>query len=120
MITDIPSIAAARDLSQQIHPSRVLVSGLAYDESLRIWNGAVKHRPAVIVRCETAADVQAAVVVARRYQLPLSVRGGGHDWAGRSLRHDGLVIDLTGMRQVAVDVGSRIATVGGGATARDV
>src|SRR5262245_35465023 len=117
MITEIPSVAA-RDLSQQIDPSRVLVSGLAYDESLRIWNGAVKSRPALIVRCETAADVQAAVMAARRHRLPVSVRGGGHDWAGRSLRHDGLVIDLTGMRQVSVDASAQVATVGGGATAR--
>jgi hypothetical protein len=48
------------------------------------------------------------------------VRGGGHDWAGRALRPGGLVIDLTGMRQIAVDARARTATVGGGATAREV
>jgi hypothetical protein len=32
---------------------------------------------------------------ARRHGLPISVRGGGHDWAGRALREGGLVIDTT-------------------------
>ena len=52
--------------------------------------------------------------------MPLSVRGGGHDWAGRALRPDGLVLDLSGMRRVTVDAEARVATVGGGATAADV
>jgi FAD/FMN-containing dehydrogenase len=60
------------------------------------------------------------VLTARRYCLPVSVRGGGHDWAGRAIRPGGLVIDLTGMRQVTVHAGARIATAGGGATAREV
>jgi hypothetical protein len=64
--------------------------------------------------------VQAAVRVARRHGLPLSVRCGGHDWAGRALYTDGLVIDLTSMRQVVVDPHSRVATVAGGAQIKDV
>ena len=58
--------------------------------------------------------------VARRHTLPLSVRGGGHDWAGRALRHNGLVIDLTMMRQVKVDPHARIATLGRGAIIKDL
>ncbi|MBV8967994.1 MAG: FAD-binding oxidoreductase, partial [Verrucomicrobia bacterium] len=58
--------------------------------------------------------------VARRHGLPLSVLGGGHDWAGRALRPDGLVIDLSRMRQVVVDPHSRVATVAGGASNKDV
>jgi FAD/FMN-containing dehydrogenase len=64
--------------------------------------------------------VQAAVRAARRHGLPLSVRGGGHDWAGRALCDDGLVIDLTGMRDVAVDPQALVATVAGGARVKDV
>jgi FAD binding domain-containing protein len=90
-------------LRQRLDPDQVLVSGPAYEERRRIWNGAVEHRPAVIVRCATPSDVQAAVYVARTHSLPLSVRGGGHDWAGRAVRHGGLVIDLSAMREVAVD-----------------
>src|SRR3712207_8562213 len=76
-----------------------------YDLARTVWNGAVDHRPAVVVRCTDASDVQAALRVARRHGLPVSVRGGGHDWAGRAIRKDGLVIDLSAMRSVRIDPG---------------
>jgi FAD/FMN-containing dehydrogenase len=82
-----------------------------------LWNAAVPHRPAVIARCRDVEDVRAAVLTARERSLPLSVRGGGHDWAGRALRDGGLVVDLSGMDSVEVDRPARTATVGGGATA---
>jgi FAD/FMN-containing dehydrogenase len=91
-----------------------------YDAARRIWNGAVDHRPALIAICETADDVQAAVRAARKYRLPLSVRGGGYDWAGRSVRNQGLVIDLSTMKQVIVDAQAQTATAEGGATAGDM
>jgi FAD/FMN-containing dehydrogenase len=91
-----------------------------YEKGCRVWNGAVCRRPAILAFCEQAEDVQAAVRAARHHGLPLSVRGAGHDWAGRALRDDGLVIDLTGMRDVAVDPQARVATVAAGALAKDV
>lgn len=115
-----PAVAAAEELSRQLGQAHVVVSGPGYTEAIRIWNGAVHHKPAVVVLSRTAADVRAAVVAARRHGVPLSVRGGGHDWAGRSLRDGGLVVDLSGMRQVVIDPQERIATVSGGATAGDV
>jgi FAD/FMN-containing dehydrogenase len=91
-----------------------------YEKGCRVWNGAVRRHPAIIAFCGQPEDVQAAVRAARRHGLPLSVRGGGHDWAGRALRDDGLVVDLTGMRDVAVDAQALVATVGRGARAKDV
>jgi FAD/FMN-containing dehydrogenase len=91
-----------------------------YDKGTRVWNGAVRHRPAIVAFCKRPEEVQAAVRAARRHGLPLAVRGGGHDWAGRALRDGGLVIDLTAMRDVVVDPRSRVATVAGGALAKDV
>jgi len=91
-----------------------------YDAGSRVWNRAVRRRPAMVAFCKQSEDVQAAVRAARRHGLPLSVRGGGHDWAGRALSDNGLVIDLTGMRAVTVDPIARVATVAGGALAKDV
>jgi FAD/FMN-containing dehydrogenase len=91
-----------------------------YEVGSRVWNRAVRRRPAIVAFCEQAEDVQAAVRVARHHGLPLSVRGGGHDWAGRALSDGGLVIDLTRMRDVAVDPRALVATVAGGARAKDV
>ena len=58
--------------------------------------------------------------IARQHGLSLSVRGGGHGWAGSALCPDGLVIDLSKMRQVVVDPHSRVAIVAGGAKVKDV
>jgi FAD/FMN-containing dehydrogenase len=120
MSTERSAEAASRALKAQLDPDRVLLPGPAQDETLRIWNGAVDHRPALVVRCETPADVQAAVRAARTHDLPLSVRGGGHDWAGRALRPGGLVIDLSYLGHVTVDAEARVATVAGGATSGEV
>jgi FAD/FMN-containing dehydrogenase len=115
------------DTKNRIAPScadelRSAISGLValpghelYKEGCRVWNSAVRRRPAIVAFCKQPEDAQAAVRAARRHGLPLSVRGGGHDWAGRALRDDGLVIDLTGMRDVAVDPQALVATVAGGA-----
>jgi FAD/FMN-containing dehydrogenase len=113
-------LAAARDLRALMRGEIVLPGDDTYTRARQVWNGAVVHRPALFAQCETADDVRAAVRVARAHRLPLSVRGGGHDWAGRALRHDGLVVDLSAMRQVEVDARAQIATVEGGATAGDL
>jgi FAD binding domain len=112
--------AVARDMAGRLDQRQLLVSGPAYEEARGVWNGAVDHRPALIVRPWTSGDVQAAVRAAREHQLPLSVLGGGHDWADRAVPPGGLVIDLSQLRRVTVDARTRIATVAGGATAADV
>ena len=93
----------------------------AYPEASRVWNGVFdERRPAVIVRCTGAADVIAALGFARSNDLIVAVRGGGHSIAGFSTCDDGLVIDLSAMREVRVDPHGRRAQVGAGATWADV
>jgi FAD/FMN-containing dehydrogenase len=111
-------IAAA--LRARVPAERVLTSGPEYDAGTALWNGAVDRRPAVLLRCTTTADVQAGIQTARGFGLPVSVRGQGHDWAGRALRDGGLTLDLTPMRSVRVDPVRGRAVVGGGASANDV
>ena len=112
--------SVAWDMAGYLDRDQVLVGGPAYEAARRVWNGAVDHRPALIVRPWTPGDVQAAVRAAREHRLPLSVLGGGHDWADRPVRPGGLVIDLSQMRRVTIDPLTRIATVAGGATAAGV
>lgn len=92
----------------------------AYLDGVTLWNGAVTRRPAAVVRPRSSADVQTAVRFARDRRIAITVRGGGHDWAGRALNDGGLVVDLTAMRRVRVDPAAREAVVEGGATADDV
>src|SRR5215469_13640773 len=113
-------LTGARELHAMMQGRVVLRGDDDYTRARQIWNRAVENQPALLAVCETLADVQAAVRVARRHDLSLSVRGGGHDWTGRALRSDGLVIDLSRMRQVIVSPHARVATVSGGATLKDV
>jgi FAD/FMN-containing dehydrogenase len=91
-----------------------------YDERRALYNAMIDKRPALIARCTDAADVIAAVGYARREKLPLAVRGGGHNGGGLGSVDDGLVVDLSGMRGVLVDPGSRVARVLGGSLLGDV
>lgn len=68
-------------------------------------------RPRRIVQCTSAADVAAAVGVARQSGLPLAIRGGGHCFAGGS-SSTGLVIDLSGLKGVGLS--DDVATIGAG------
>jgi hypothetical protein len=106
-------------LSQQL-PDRVSLPGDdRYAKATQIWAKPVGDMPRAIVHCRNAEDVQTAIRAARERDLPLSVRGGGHDWAGRALC-DGIVIDLGEMRSVVVSSDHRTATISGGARAGDV
>ncbi|MGH3857784.1 MAG: FAD-binding oxidoreductase, partial [Pseudonocardiaceae bacterium] len=87
-----------------------------YDDARSIWNGEIDRRPAVIARCESGADVVAAVGFAQRAGLEIAVRGGGHAFSGSSVCEGGLMIDLSRLRGVRVDPDRRRAVVGGGAT----
>jgi FAD/FMN-containing dehydrogenase len=114
------SSSCADELRTAISGRVALPGDGLYAEGSHVWNGAVRRRPAMIAFCKQPEDAQAAVRAARRHGLKLSVRGGGHDWAGRALLDDGLVIDLTRMRDVAVDPRARLGTVEGGARVKDV
>jgi len=62
-----------------------------YVAATAIWAKPVGRMPRAVAHCRTAEDVRSAIRAARDCHLPLSVRGGGHDWAGRALC-EGLVI----------------------------
>jgi FAD/FMN-containing dehydrogenase len=91
-----------------------------YESARGVWNGMIDKRPTAIARCAGAADVALAVRFAAEHELPLAVRGGGHNVAGTAVVDDGLVIDLSPMRGVRVDRSGRTVHVQGGATWADV
>jgi FAD/FMN-containing dehydrogenase len=80
-----------------------------YDAARRVWNGMIDKRPAFIARCAGTQDVVACVNFARDHDVLISVRGGGHNFAGKAVCDGGLMIDLSPMKGVEVDPVERIA-----------
>jgi hypothetical protein len=78
-----------------------------YDAARTIPNAMIDRRPAIIARCTGAADVIACVRFAREHDVLVSVRGGGHSVAGKSVCDGGLMIDLSGMKGIRVDPAKR-------------
>ncbi len=92
----------------------------AYDEARKVWNATVDRRPALIARCLTDRDVQAAVRFAAAHRMLLSVRGGGHHIAGNAVAEGGLMLDLSGMRTISIDAVKRTVRVGAGTLLADL
>ena len=82
-----------------------------YDDAREIWNAMIDRRPALVARCAGAADVVAAVDLARENELLVSVKGAGHNIAGNAVCDDGLLIDCSAMKGVHVDPTAKTARV---------
>lgn len=91
-----------------------------YDEARKVWNAMIDQRPALIIQCLGTADVIYAVRFAKKHSLLVSVRGAGHNIAGRSLHDDVLLIDLSLMRGVFVDPDTKTVIASPGATLADI
>src|SRR5947207_1625439 len=87
-----------------------------YDEAVNIWNAASVRRPGVVASCTSSADVAAALTIAAKCNAEVSVRGGGHNYAGFALTDGGVMIDLSPMKAIAVDAATKRARCGGGTT----
>ncbi|WP_053202506.1 FAD-binding oxidoreductase [Jiangella muralis] len=100
--------------------SRLVARGDAGFENLvrdLVWNGRKPTVvPKIIARPADVAGVVEALAVARRDQLPVGVRSGGHNWLGVCLRQDGMVIDLSALRQVEIAPDLSTARLGPGVT----
>jgi FAD/FMN-containing dehydrogenase len=114
------SIHLAAALAERVAGEVITPEHPEYDGARRVWNGMIDKRPAAIARCVDADDVAAAVRFATVRGLPIAVRGGGHNVAGTAMVDDGVVIDLSNMRDVHLDPSGRTVHVQGGATWADV
>ena len=83
----------------------------AYEDARKVWNGSIDRHPAAVLRCLGVADVRAGIRAARELDVPLAVRGGGHNVAGFGTCDDGLVLDLSSMSTARVDPEHRTARV---------
>ncbi|QYD72646.1 FAD-binding oxidoreductase [Paraburkholderia edwinii] len=111
-----PIDTTAIDIFRNNFAGQIFSAGDAgYDKARRIWNASIDKYPGLIARCSGVNDVIRAVKFARANDVLVSIKGGGHNVAGRALCDDGIVIDLSAMNRVTVDVQTRKVHVQGGA-----
>ena len=91
-----------------------------YDEARQVWNAMIDRYPALIARPTGTADVMTAVAFAHENDVLLSVKGGGHNIAGKAVADEGLMLDLSEMNNVRVNPEAQTARVGSGATLGDM
>jgi hypothetical protein len=120
-----PARAAGDDLAAleaEMDGELVRPASAAYDELRRpaSFNPRTNRRPAAIARCTSEADVSRALSFARERGLEVAVRSGGHDVLGASVCDDGLVIDLSGMKSIEIEAGSRTLRCGPGLRSGEV
>ncbi|MEM9545013.1 MAG: FAD-binding protein [Bacteroidota bacterium] len=85
-----------------------------YYKNARIFNRRLQRNPFIIVYCESSSDVQTTYKTAVAHNLPIRVRGGGHDHEGESSGTNTVLIDLSKMNTVEVDPTMGIAKIGPG------
>ncbi|HET7743885.1 MAG TPA: FAD-binding oxidoreductase [Gaiellaceae bacterium] len=107
-----PELAAG--LGERVRRVILTPDDVGYDDARRVHNGLVDRRPALVVRVRTPGDVVAALELARDAGLEVSIRGGGHNVAGRAVTDGGVMIDLSEMKRIEVDPERATATAGGG------
>src|SRR5437867_5099975 len=93
----------------------------SYENARRVfyWNAATERRPLVIVQCVSEEDALRAVEFVRRHALEVAARAGGHSHLGWGCSN-GLVVDLSGMKRIAIDPLRRTARAEGGVLSGEV
>jgi FAD/FMN-containing dehydrogenase len=102
------------DLDSRVKGRLLHPGDQGWHEAVSIWNGMAARLPALVLQPTSAHDVAAAVSFARDHGLLVSVKGGGHNIAGTAIAQGGLTLDLSRMREVAVDPDAKLAHVGPG------
>ncbi len=91
-----------------------------YNEARQGYNRAIQQYPLVIDYCSNKRDVANAVNWSRKFNVPLRIRSGGHNYEGYSNGNCTLVIDVSRMNRISLDAYANLLTVEGGVTNRQV
>jgi hypothetical protein len=114
-----PTVASLKDIENKIEGRIITPADPEYDETRKIWNAMIDRRPAVIIQCKNADDVSRAVHFARENDLEMSIRGAGHNIAGNALCNNGVLVDLSTMKNIEINPEEKVAFVEPGCTLAD-
>jgi hypothetical protein len=115
------SRGATDRLRAKLRGRLILPTDPSYEGARRVfyWNARTERRPRLIVQCGHEEDVLRAVEFAQRYELEVAARAGGHSHLGWGCSN-GLVIDLSGMKRIAIDPSQQTAHLEGGVLSGEV
>ena len=111
----VPDARRTADFAERLRGSVLTPGDPGFDEARSTWNGRFDRKPALVARCSAPEDVAEAIRFARDEDMELSVKGGGHSYAGNTVLADSLLVELSALDSVEVDPDARRAVVGGGA-----
>ena len=108
-----PTSAELRQLRRELG-GRVVARGQpGYNKSRLIYDTTFDNiKPQAIAYCRSLADVEKTIRWARKHGIRIVPRCGGHSYGGYSTTAQGVVVDVTRIKQINVRSGS--ATVGAG------
>jgi FAD/FMN-containing dehydrogenase len=113
------SVEDIRKLQQNIHGKVILPTDITYHRDRQTTVLSVQEFPQLIIFCEIFEDVGHSLAFARKYDLPVAIRSGGHNTGGFSV-NCGLVIDVSRINDIVVDVHGKRVIAGAGATIGDL
>jgi hypothetical protein len=118
MVLHVGEISSAvhRELAFGLRGQVIYPGDDGYDAARAVFNGMIDRRPLAVIRPMNASDVVRCIEFARRHDLPISVRGGGHSVAGHAVRDGAIMLDLSGMKAVQVEPETRTARAEPGLT----
>src|SRR5215472_9796265 len=109
-----PVDAARRELGGAFGGELIGPTDTGYEAARTVYNAMIDRRPSLVARCASGADVAAGIAFARRHELLLAVRGGGHNGAGFGVCNEGIVLDLSPLNAIEVDADARTVRAGAG------
>lgn len=96
-------------------------SGYERARHLSVWNERKSDRyPDGIFYPENDQDVVDAVLMARKKGWQIGMCSGGHNWIGNHMREDGLLINLSRMKDIQIDAEAKTVSIQPAVLGRDL
>jgi len=85
-----------------------------YEIRKKVFNHAINNDPVVIIEAFCEQDVCLAIKFANLHSLPISVKGGGHSNTGSCVVNDGIVLDMSLFKFIALADDRKSVVIGAG------